>query len=230
MAIHFYEKGQLSSGFHGWQVTATLRGKRCQKYFSLLPPASAIPNDFWYRYQETRARYYDARWSARSAALKYIDALKTNHPNTRPCRGVGFRGITMGITTGERIDQERCYFSVNEPGNPVRFFITKDCTLSQAWEQAVVHWGKVFDIRPKDIEMKRKHPVGPSAFKALRKQLNEHEGYNISVEALHHVYAEQRAQIERQKASEQTQGEVTEDDLLGWYASLKREISEYQNR
>jgi len=119
---------------------------------------------------------------------------------------------------------------VNEPGNPVRFFITKDCTLSQAWEQAVDHWGDVFDIRPKDIEMKRKHPVGPSAFKALRKQLNEHEGYNISVEALHDVYAEQRAQIERQKASEQTQGEVTEDDLLGWYASLKQEISEYQNR
>lgn len=230
MAIHFYEKGQLSSGFHGWQVTATLRGKRYQKYFSLIPPKSTTPAEFWYRYQETRARYYDARWSARSAALQYIDALKTNHPKTRSCRGVGFRGITMGITTGDRVDQERCYFSVNEPGRPVRFYINEDCTLSQAWCQAVDHWGHVFGIRPKDIERKRKDPVSPAAFKALRKQINGHEGGNISVEVLHDVYTEQRANIERQKAREQTQGEVTEDDLLGWYASLKQEIAEYQNR
>ena len=230
MAIHFYEKGQLSSGFHGWQVTATLRGKRYQKYFSLVPPKPTTPADFWYRYQQTRARYYDARWSARSAALQYIDALNTDHPKTRPCRGVGFRGITMGITTGDRIDQERCYFSVNEPGRPVRFYISEDCTLSQAWGQAVDHWGNVFGIRPKDIERKHESPVSPAAFKALRNQLNDHEGCNISVEALHDVYAEQRAEIERKKAREQTQGEVTEDDLLGWYASLKQEISEYQNR
>ena len=230
MAIHFYEKDQLSSGFHGWQVTATLRGKLYQKYFSLIPPKPTIPADFWYRYQETRACYYDARWSARSAALQYIDALKTNHPNTRPGRGVGFRGITMGITTGDRVDQERCYFSVNEPRRPMRFYVTEDCTLSQAWQQAVDHWGQVFGIRPKDIERKRKEPVSPAAFKALRNQLNDHEGCNISVEALHDVYTEQRAEIERQKAREQTKGEVTENDLLGWYASLKQEISEYQNR
>lgn len=230
MAIHFYEKGRLSSGFHGWHVTATLRGKRYQKYLSLRPPKPTIPAHVWYRYQETRARYYDARWSARSAALQYIDALKTNHPNTRPCRGVGFRGITVGITTGARVDQERCYFSVNEPERPMRFYINEDCTLSQAWEQAVDHWGGTFGIRPKDIERKRNSPVSPAVFKALRNQLNENEGCNISVEALHHVYAEQRAEIERQRAKEQTQGEVTEDDLLGWYASLKQEISEYQNR
>ncbi|KXS54309.1 hypothetical protein [Marinobacter persicus] len=230
MAIHYYEKGQLSSRFHGWHVTATLRGKRYQKYFSLIPPKPTIPADFWYRYQRTRARYYDARWAARSAALQYIDALKTNHPNTRPYRGVGFRGITMGITTGDRVDQERCYFSVNHPGNAVRFYITEECPLTCAWHQAVDHWGEVFGIRPKDIERKRNNPVAPSAFKALRNQLNHHEGFNISVEALHDVYAEQRAEIERQKAKEQTQGEVTEDELLGWYASLKQEITEFQSR
>jgi len=230
MAIHFYEKGQLSSGFHGWHVIATLRGKRYQKYFSLVRPKPTIPVEFWYRYQQTRARYYEARWSARSAALQYIDALKTNHPITRPYRGVGFRGITMGITTGDRIAQERCYFSVNESGRPVRFYITEDCTLSQAWHQAVDHWGDVFGIRPQDIERKRKSPVSPAAFKVLRKQLNDHENCNISVEALHDVYAEQRADIERRKAREQTQGEVTEDDFLGWYANLKQEIAEYQSR
>jgi hypothetical protein len=27
MAISFYEKGELTSGFHGWRVVATIRGK-----------------------------------------------------------------------------------------------------------------------------------------------------------------------------------------------------------
>ena len=136
----------------------------------------------------------------------------------------------MGITTGDRVDQERCYFSVNKPGHPVRFYITEETTLTEAWHQAVDYWGQAFGIRPKDIESKRNSPVSPAAFKALRQQLNNHEGCHISVEALHDVYAEQRAEIERQKAREQTQGEVSEEELLGWYATLKQEISEFQSR
>lgn len=45
MAINFYEKGQLSSGFCGWRVVATIRGKRYQKYFSLNRPSERIPEE-----------------------------------------------------------------------------------------------------------------------------------------------------------------------------------------
>jgi len=60
MAVNFYEKGQLSSGFCGWRVVVTIRGKRYQKYFSLNRPSERIPEELWFRYQETRARYYEA--------------------------------------------------------------------------------------------------------------------------------------------------------------------------
>lgn len=228
MAIRFYPKGKLSSGFHGWHVTATLRGKRFQKYLSLNPPNSGIPADFWHRYQETRARYYDARWKARYAALQYIDFLKTNHPNTRPYRGVGFRGITLGITSGDRVDQERCYISVNNPSHPMRFFITQEESLTAAWNNAVQHWGKVFRIRPKDIDRKRQAPPSPDRFKELRKQLNDKEGNNISVQSLHHVYAEKRAQLEHQKAVKNTKGQLNQDELLAMYSKLEREIAGFR--
>ena len=69
MAISFYEKGELTSGFHGWRVVATIRGKRYQKYFSLKRPNNRITQELWYQYQETRAKYYEARYMAMEAAL-----------------------------------------------------------------------------------------------------------------------------------------------------------------
>jgi len=45
MAVNFYEKGQLSSGFCGWRVVVTIRGKRYQKYFSLNRPSERIPEE-----------------------------------------------------------------------------------------------------------------------------------------------------------------------------------------
>tara|TARA_R110001599_G_scaffold89560_19_gene237071 strand:+ start:550 stop:1044 length:495 start_codon:yes stop_codon:yes gene_type:complete len=151
MAISFYEKGELSSGFHGWRVVATIRGKRYQKYFSLKRPNTRITQELWHKYQETRARYYEARYMARSAAIQYLDFIQKDHPAALPCRGVGFQGITLGIGGGKSAAQETCYFSVNKRGAAIKFYIDERTSLSQAWEQAVKHWGEVFDIRPKDI-------------------------------------------------------------------------------
>ncbi len=154
MAISFYEKGELTSGFHGWRVVATIRGKRYQKYFSLKRPNTRITQELWYQYQETRAKYYEARYMARSAALQYLDFIGKDHPTTLPCRGVGFQGITLGIGSGKSAAQETCYFSVNKRGAATKFYIDERASLSQAWEQAVKHWGEAFDIRPKDIAKK----------------------------------------------------------------------------
>ncbi|PTB99256.1 hypothetical protein C9993_03900 [Marinobacter sp. Z-F4-2] len=228
MAINFYEKGALSSGFHGWRVVATIRGKRYQKYFPLKRPNTRISQELWHQYQETRARYYEARYMARSAAIQYLDFINKDHPATRSYRGVGFHGVTLGIGTGRNSAHEVCYFSVNKRGAATKFYIDEKATLSQAWEQAVSHWGEVYEIRQKDVVQKLKLVPSPDQFKMLRKHLNYREGHDYSASVLHHVYAEQRDQLEKQKAQQNTEGKLDRDELLTMYANLEREMSEFR--
>lgn len=227
MAISFYDKGELSSGFYGWRVAATIRGRRYQKYFSANRPSSQMDEGLWYRYQHLRARYYEARWMARSAAVKYIDFICTEHPATRPYRGVGFHGITLGIGCGNRCQSDQCYFSVNVKGRPTRVWIHQNQTLTEAWHRAVDLWGEAFDIRPKDIAKKRAAVPAPERFKALRKQLNEHEGADLSVEVLHDIYAEQRAELARKKVEVTAKTESNDEQLLCFGAQLQKEMEEY---
>lgn len=227
MAISYFAKGELSSGFYGWRVVATIRGKRYQKYLSLRRPIPNIPEVLWYRYQYTRAQYYEARWMSRSAAVKYLDFIRTDHPTTRPCRGVGFRGITLGIGAGKNTATESCYFSVNRRGDVTKYYIDGHQTLTQAWEEAVRHWGRVYEIRPKDIQKKLVAVPSPDQFKSLRKQMNEKEGNNLPPSVLRHVYAERRRELEQAKAKRSTKDKLTNEDLLAMYSSLEREIAEY---
>ncbi len=228
MAISFYAKGELSSGFYGWRVVGTIRGRRYQKYFSLNRPNSHIAPSLWYQYQETRARYYEARYMARSAATQYLDFIRKDHPTTRSYRGVGFHGVTLGIGRGKNTAQEVCYFSVNKRGAATKFLINDHLPLSRAWEQAVTQWGEVYKIRPKDIAQKLNLIPSPDQFKFLRKHMNEHEGHNFPVSILHHVYAEQRHLLEKKKTRENTKGMLGDDDLLSMYANLEREVSEFR--
>lgn len=230
MTIQFYEKGELSSGFYGWRVGVMIRGKRYQKYFSLNCPSDTMPETFWHRYQKTRAEYYEARWAMRSAAVKYLNFIRTEHPRVRPFRGVGFQGIILGIGTIGCNQTEQCYFQVNAPGNTVRLAITESQPLSKAWDRAVSLWGEAFGIRPKDIEKKRQMPPEPERFKHLRKHMNDKENAGLGVGVLHHVYAEQRAEIERRKSRTRLNESVGQDDLLDVHASLEREISEFLER
>lgn len=231
MAIHFYDEGELSSGFYGWCVAAMIRGKRYQKYLSLRRPSDNVPQELWYRYQKTRAQYFDARWSMRSAAVKYLDFIRTEHARTKPYRGVGFQGITLGIGTIGSGQTEQCYFQVNAPGNPVRIAITEQQTLSEAWDKAVTLWGEAFEIRPKDVEAKRQNLPMPEQFKQLRKHMNEVEKASLGVGVLHHVYAEQRAGLERKKAQSRLKDRpVDKVDLLDVHSRLEREISEFMEK
>lgn len=120
-----------------------------------------------------------------------------------------------------------CYFSVNKRGQSAKFYITGETTLSEAWTEAVNHWGEVFEIRPKDIAKKLKVPPSPDQFKALRKHLNDHEGCDYPASVLHHVFSEQRALIEKQKARRNAKEELN-DELLLIYANLEREVAGYR--
>lgn len=230
MAIQFIDD-RLNNGFHGWRVTARLRGRHYRKDFSVQPPGSGVPEALWHQYQKTRAEYYDARWAMRAAALAYLDFIRTEHPDTRPFRGVGFQGITLGIGPIAKGGRDECYIEVQAPGKPVRIVISERQPLSKAWERAVTVWGEVFSIRTRDIEDKRRNPPAPEQFKRLRTHLNEHEKAGLPVSVLHHVFAEQRAEIERQKSRSQLKERVIDkDELLDVHARLEREISAFMEK
>ncbi|WBU42666.1 MULTISPECIES: hypothetical protein [Marinobacter] len=227
MAINFYEKGQLSSGFCGWRVVVTIRGKRYQKCFSLNRPSKRIPEELWFRYQQPRDRYCEARWQARSAAVQYREFISKNHYSTLPNRGEGFQGITLGIGRGNRCKHDKSYFSVNLRGRAAKVFITEDRPLTAARHHAVGLWREGFEIRPKDIAAKRKLVPAPDQFKALRKQMNEKEGTDVSASVLHHVYEEQREEIEKLKVAKGFDEPATQDELLAFSANLQREIEAF---
>lgn len=178
---------------------AIIRGKLYQKYFSLHRPTPKIPHQLWFNYQQTRARYFEARWMARSAATQYLDFINKNHPNTKPHRGVGFQGITIGIGTSPDEIKPLCFFSVNKKGKARRFFIDNNTNLSKAWKSAVAYWGMIYEIRPKDIDKKITKKPSPEIFKDLRKHMNNSEGYDLPPSVLHHVFSEKRQQIKNLK-------------------------------
>ena len=92
-------------------------------------------------------------------------------------------------------------------------------------------WGETFNIRPGDIEKKRQTPPTPEQFKQLRKHLNDEQKASLGVGVLHHVYAEQRAELERNKARTRLKDQpVKEDELLEVHSRLEREINQYMEK
>lgn len=79
--------------------------------------------------------------------------------------------------------------------------------------------------------MKRRNRPTPEQFKQLRKHMNEVEKAGLGVGVLHHVYAEQRAELERKKAQSSLKDQsVDKIDLLDVHSRLEREISEYMEK
>lgn len=226
MAIILYEKGDLSSGFYGYRVVVAIRGKHYQKWFTL-KHRNNVPFDIWHHYQHTRARYYEARWLARSAACQYIDFISTNAPTTKPLRGLGFHGMTIGIGRGNRCHHDQCYFHINKKGSATRIWITEDRTFSAAWEMGIRSWGKLYEIREKDIQQKLNNPPSPEIFKKLRVHMNENEGKDFPPSVLRHVFAEKRLQISNKRAQSALDKPVSDDEILDFYSNLEREIAVY---
>lgn len=186
MAIRFVCEDAV---FCGWRVMVFIRGKKFQKNFSARCHFEGVDPDVWRRYQRLRAHYYHAKWGARAAALNYIDFLRCNSQQTKPYRGVGFQGITLGIGQYQKNRRWYCYFVVNDSRNPRRIPITAKRGLTESWITAVELWGRRFDIRPKDVQEKKNQVPSRRQFKLLWKRMNE-EGRSIPVEALYHVFRE----------------------------------------
>jgi hypothetical protein len=149
-----------------------------------------------------------------------------NRDQIRDCVAL-MKKLVPSIDPAKNTAYELCFFSVNERGAATKFYIDNGTLLSKAWEQAVSCWGNVYEIRPKDVAYKLTLAPSPDQFKALRKQLNNQEGHDFPASVLHHVYAEQRDQLGKRKARENTHERFDGDELLSLYANLEREVSEY---
>ncbi|MDV3504215.1 hypothetical protein [Marinobacter sp. M-5] len=238
MAIDFYDSNTLSSGFAGWRVAGYIRGKRYQKYFPLRNPHPLVDDEVWREYQHLRARYYEAKMMARSAACRYIDFISKTNDRTFPCRGLGFQGMTMAILPSPGTHRYYYQFVINNQGKTQRFPIRADQSFDKAWELAMDAWVSTYDIRPKDAAMIRqlKKPT-PSAFKTLRQQMNLHEGHNIPVDALHFAFAGQRENLKRKRAARPAikpwlstrEKSAGAGDLSDFSTSLLSEIERYRS-
>jgi hypothetical protein len=81
--------------------------------------------------------------------------------------------------------------------------------------------------RYSEIAKERTAVPTPERFKVLRKQLNEHEGAELSVEVLLNVYTEQRTELARRTVEVMAKTESNDEQLVGFGAQLQKEMEDY---
>lgn len=227
MGLKFYQKSEKHPRkFHGWKVDYVVQGKRITQKFDNEPPTRTMPVEFWERYQETKARLLAADCERRIAATDYCNLLRTDDPKTKPHRGLGVQGITIGI--GSTFDESKthCYFAVDLGKSVFRVSITEDKPLRVAWEFAVDVWGEEYGIRLKDIARKKKQVPEPEKFKLLRRYMNEKERAHLPVWVLSEVYQEYRDDRLWVEAHGNPKSE--ESELLKMRQKLEREMADFK--
>jgi hypothetical protein len=71
----------------------------------------------------------------------------------------------------------------------------------------VKFWGVQHEILSGDVQRVLTNPPLPDQFKALRRHLNTEHGYDISVQTLSSVFAEQRGELLQKKAAKKLQNQ-----------------------
>ncbi|WP_339649730.1 hypothetical protein [Halopseudomonas pelagia] len=204
MAVNYYGPGEHSAGFIGFHVTARFNGDFYQRYFNTLPAQEQSDEDVYFLYRRLEAELQDLEWQRESLQNWYERFVTENHANTLPERGVGVHGITAAFTRQGRGSWRACfmvarYQVTGTPRQPVKTY-TFFRPYTEVWNEAVTFWAEEHGIRSADMERVLKSPPDPEQFKRLRRQMNEDEGYDIPVEALSSVFAEQRSMLAQQRA------------------------------
>lgn len=228
MGLKFYQKSEKHPRkFHGWKVDYEINGKRIQEKFSNEPPSQSMPIEFWERYQETKARLLAAQCEKKIAASEYCALLRKDSPKTKPYRGLGMQGITLGI--GSTFDESKthCYFAVDLGKSVFRVSITDEKPLRTAWEFAVDVWGEEYGIRSKDIARKKRQVPSPEKFKLLRRHLNDKERAHLPVWVLSEVYQEYRDDKLWVEAHGNPKSE--ESELLKMRQKLERDMKDFKS-
>ena len=206
MAIRYYAPGDHGSGFIGFRVTVAFNQNYRQSYFSTSRSDNQNESDVHFRYEKLKAELQEATWQADSYLHQYQVFVSQNHPTTKPFRGVGVHCITCHFFRDRR-NSWQAAFNVKPPvGHPKAFtFCTKSFTDN--WIAAVKFWGEQHEILGGDVQRVLTNPPLPDQFKALRRHLNTEHGYDIPVQTLSSVFAEQRGELLQKKAAKKLQNQ-----------------------
>lgn len=213
MAVRYYGPGDHGSGFVGFRVTVAFGGDYRQEYFSTIRAKVQDDSDPLFRYEKLKAKIKETEWQADSLLYQYQIFVSQNHPTTKPHRGVGVHGITCTFFKDRRGSWKAAFSVKQSAGLPKRITFA-NTAFSDAWRRAVVEWGRQHEILEEDIERVINNPPSPEQFKHLRRHLNNEHGYDIPVEALSPVFAEQRGEIARRRALEKAEKMKLSEGLM----------------
>lgn len=210
----------------GWLTSVVVADRKYEKFFPLKPDDG--PNaKKWNIYQEKRARYFDARWKARRAALQYKKFITSSAPNAG-VRGTGVHGIQMDIALEASTGQYFCYFSVGLTQEVSKVAISRDRPLEKAWERAVKTWGKLYDIREKDIRKLTLMVPDVKKFEYLRCHLNGSKQAGIPAEAIRLVEIWSHSVRQRPSRKVKGVGDNEAGDVSCFAEALQDEIARFQ--
>lgn len=222
---HYVTENGIST--EGWLTTVRLAGKQYEKFFPLRRGGEPTA-EIWNQYQKKRARYYDARWKAREAALQYRRFIRTSSPKAG-LRGSGVHGIELEIAFEGSSNDYLCYFVVGLESTITKVAITSDRPLNKAWERAVRTWGRYYEIREKDIARVLLNVPTVDAFERLRSDLNKSGSERIP------------SRVTKLTQSRTTQGTLRKtlqkkvmnsaealDDVASFAQGLQQEIAQFQ--
>lgn len=234
MSVHYYAPGDHGSGFVGFRVTSSFNDNYRQAYFSTRPAKSQSDDDVYFRYQRLRAEYQNAEWEAESLWYQYQQFVTTSNATSKPYRGLGIHGITATFAAWHGGKWEPC-FTVSRPGKPGKRFMFRHHPFSEAWTLAVNLWAEEYEILEEDYLRVLNNPPDPEHFKRLRRQMNDHEGFDISVEALRPVFSEQREQLAKERLTQRSEAlklpttpsradsqKDAETDMLAWFEAERQ--------
>jgi hypothetical protein len=204
MAIRYYAPGDHGSGFIGFRVTVVFNKNYRQSYFSTSRAENHNESDVHFRYEKLKAELQEATWQADSFLHQYRVFVSQNHSTTKPFRGVGVHGITCHFFRDRRNSWQAAFNVQPSTGHPKTFtFCSRSFT--ETWIAAVEFWAEQHGILNDDTQRVLTSPPLPAQFKELRRHLNNEHRYDIPVETLSPVFAEQREEILQKKAAKKRQ-------------------------
>ena len=225
MSIRYYAPGDHGSGFIGFRVTVAFNQEYRQSYFSTSRATHQNESDARFRYEKLKAELQEATWQADSYLHQYQVFVSQNHPTAKIFRGVGVHCITCHFFKDRR-NSWQAAFNVKPPSGHPKAFTFCSKSFTENWIAAVNFWGAQHEILSDDIQRVLANPPSPDQFKALRRHLNHEHGYDIPVETLSPVFAEQRGKILQMKAAKKLP-EQNSKDVGQAQEKVTAEISEW---
>lgn len=220
MGIKYYGPGEHAMGFVGFRVSVAFGGNHLQDYFSTKETKQQSEDDREFKRQHLLAQIKEAEWQAESALFQYNRFVNEDHPTTKPERGLGVHGLTC-VFFLDRRKKWQAGFSIARTGNPPLRITFRTRPFSEAWRDSVDVWARENEILDEDKQRLLDNPPEPQQFIRLRRYMNEHDGFDIPVEALSPVFVEQRAELARRRALVQAQDLEIEKGAM---APLSKEL------